>query len=65
MNDSTAQASGTPRRAWQAYAHLACAIVGTGLLTAGVALIYRPAGFIVPGVLLLAGAVAGALRSGP
>ena len=48
---------------WRPIANLVAAAVGLGLLTAGAALIYRPAGFLVPGVLLLAGGVAGALRS--
>lgn len=40
----------------------AAVVVGFGLLTYGAAIIYSPAGFIVPGVLLLAVGVIGARR---
>jgi hypothetical protein len=36
---------------------------GLGLLSYGSWLAYRPAGFIVPGALILAGGVRGALRA--
>lgn len=37
-------------------------LLGAGLLTYGAWLIYAPAGFIVPGVLLLAGGLFGVTR---
>ena len=43
----------------------AVALVGLTLLTAGAYLAYPPAGLIVPGAALLAGAVLAALRSRP
>lgn len=45
------------------FRYLIVAAIGAALLTKGAGMVYRPAGFIVPGALLLAGAIAGALRS--
>lgn len=41
-----------------------CALSGAGLMSYGAWLVYRPAGFIVGGVLLLLAGVVGALRRG-
>lgn len=42
----------------------AAALAGAGLVTYGAALVYRPAGFIVAGVFLLAGAWIFARKAG-
>lgn len=48
---------------WLDGARATLALVGLGLLAYGSWLAYRPAGFIVPGALLLVAGVLGALRS--
>jgi hypothetical protein len=52
----------TTKPAWVEPAQVALALVGLGLLSYGAGLAYRPAGFIVPGLVFLAAAIVGAIR---